>query len=70
MPGIIAGRNWGPGRPGGYRSWYDRGEIQALLNFGGRTWPLAGEGEVLFARKQCETVLRPGGIGIRRMKYA
>lgn len=50
--------------------WYDRGEIQVLLNCGGQAWPLAGEGEVLFARKQRETVLLPGGICIRRMKHA
>lgn len=50
--------------------WYDRGEIQVLLNCGDQVWPLAGEGEVLFARKQHKTVLLPGGICIRRMKHA
>ena len=50
--------------------WYDRGEIQVLLNCGGQVWPLAGEEEVLFARKQHKTVLLPGGICIRRMKHA
>lgn len=49
--------------------WYDRGEIQVLLNCGDQVWPLAGEGEVLFTRKQHKTVLLPGGICIRRIKH-
>ena len=52
------------------RVWYDRGEIRVLLNCGDQVWTLAGEGDVLFARKQHKTVLLPGGICIRRMKHA
>lgn len=49
--------------------WYDRGEIQVLLNCGDQAWPLAGEGEVLFAPSSIKTVLLPGGICIRRIKH-
>ena len=50
--------------------WYDRGEIQVLLNCGDQNWLLDEAGEILFARKRHETVLLPGGICIRRMKHA
>ncbi|MDM8237852.1 hypothetical protein QUW63_01890 [Pseudoflavonifractor phocaeensis] len=52
------------------RVWYDRGEIRVMLNCGDQVWTLAGEGDVLFARKQHKTVLLSGGICIRRMKHA
>ncbi len=50
--------------------WYDRNKIQVLLNCGDQAWPLEVAGEILFARKQHENVLLPGGICIRRIKHA